>query len=87
MFIKDTEYGKAIEVEEDETLVDMEHEMFILNFVVQRMEMKLRELLGDDKYMEFSKEVALDCFKFDVESMPDGEFKTFCLENMENITT
>ncbi len=85
MFIKDT-FDKPIEVEEDETLVDMEHEMFILNFVMQRMEMKLRELLGDDEYMKFSKEVALDCFKLDVESMPDGDFKTFCLENMEEIT-
>lgn len=50
------------------------------------MEELLRDMLGDEKYNEFSEQVARTTYRRQVERMPEGEFKDFCREHMEEIT-
>lgn len=50
------------------------------------MEELLKDMLGEDKYNEFSEKVAITTYRRQVERMPEGDFKDFCQEHMEEIT-
>lgn len=69
---------------------DEAFEMAALAFDVwrcaDRMEAKLKELLGEDGYREWSVDVAKEMFKDDVAHMGEGQFKDFCEEHLEEIT-
>lgn len=53
--------------------------------IIGKMEEKLRELMGDEAYMEFAKETAKEAFRNEVEGMADCEFKDFVIENLQQI--
>ena len=55
-------------------------------YIMKRMEAKLQDLLTAEEYHKFSEEVAKEAFRMDVEDMPDGDFKSFVLENFDLIT-
>lgn len=45
----------------------------------------LREVLNDDEYLETSKRIAQNVFRELVRTLPESNFKNFCLEHMEEI--
>lgn len=59
---------------------------FVRMDLLRVMEELLRDMLGDEKYNEFSEQVARTTYRRQVERMPEGEFKDFCREHMEEIT-
>lgn len=54
--------------------------------IMKRMEAKLQDLLTAEEYNQFSEEVAKEAFLVEVKDMPDGDFKSFVLENFDLIT-
>jgi hypothetical protein len=55
-------------------------------FMMKRMEEKLRELMGDDAFTDFSVALAKEAFRQDIYNMADDEFKNFCVDNFDVIT-
>lgn len=55
-------------------------------FLLREYEKKLTEYMPWDEYKEFASEVAKRAFRVEIEDMPDGDFKDFCLENFDFIT-
>ena len=55
-------------------------------FMMKRMEEKLRELMGDDAFADFSVALAKEAFRLDIHNMADSEFKNFCVDNFDVIT-
>ena len=53
--------------------------------IIRTYETKLLELMGDKDFWEFNLELAKECFKADIDSMDDGEFKQFCLDIFKKI--
>lgn len=45
-----------------------------------KMEEKLKELMGEEEYIEFASEIAKEAFKKELEGMADSEFKRTILE-------
>lgn len=58
----------------------------LLRKVSIAMEAKLIELMGKTEYSIWSKELAKKCYMQEIESMPNSEFKQFCIDNFEVIT-
>lgn len=58
-----------------------------LMLMIKRFEEKLKELMGEAEYMEFSKEVAKEAFFAECTDLPDGEFKDFCIDNFGYVTS
>lgn len=58
----------------------------VMTHMMKRMEDKLRELMGEEAYTEFSKELAKEAFRKEVEGMADSEFREFTLANFDDIT-
>ena len=56
-----------------------------LNKITQEYERKLAELMPENEYWEYIASVARKLFREEIDDMPDGEFKTFVLENYRNI--
>jgi len=54
--------------------------------IMKRMDAKLQDLLTAQEYNQFSEEVAKEAFLVEVKDMPDGDFKSFVLENFDLIT-
>ena len=54
--------------------------------IIREYENKLKELMSEKEFAKFAKEVAKKSFKADVDSMEDGEFKNFVLDNFNKIT-
>ena len=54
-------------------------------FMMREMEKKLKEVLTEDEYKKFSEELAKKTWKWEVEQMPDGKFKQFCIDKMDEI--
>lgn len=50
-------------------------------------EAKLKELMTQVEFKTFSTEVAKKVFKNGVQNMPNGDFKNFCLDNFDKITS
>ena len=50
------------------------------------MEEKLKELMGDQEFIKFAKDIARTTFYEEIKRMPAGEFKDFCVKNFETIT-
>ena len=63
---------------------DMDDQM--MSIIIQRYEAKLIELMGHDKFMAFSKEIAKDLFFASIMKVKDSDFRNFCLDNYERIT-
>lgn len=55
-------------------------------FVLNAYEQKLRELMGDEAYLQFAKSVAQKGVRKEIEAMPDSDFKRFCLDNFDEVT-
>lgn len=55
--------------------------------MMKRMEEYLIELIGHDAYEEFSKEIAKEAFRMEIDDMPEGEFKDFCNEQFDLVTS
>ena len=72
--------------EETDKAVEMAALAFDVWRCADHMEDKLKELLGEDAYKEWSESIAKEMFKEDVEHMEDGQFKDFCKDYMEEIT-
>ena len=58
-----------------------------VNHMMSRMEKRLIELMGQEAYAEFAKEIAKEAFAIEVDNMDDGKFKDFCIENFGEITS
>ena len=53
--------------------------------IMKMMEDKLIELMGMEEYMRFSDKVAQKVIREEIENMPDGDLKKFCLEHWDEI--
>lgn len=51
--------------------------------LLQMMEEKLIELMGDDAYSEWSKQAAKELFRLEIDNMEDSDFKRFCEDNFD----
>ena len=49
-------------------------------------ESKLKELMGEESFVDFSLQVSKELFAEEVQAMPDSEFKQTILGNFEAIT-
>ena len=49
-------------------------------------ESKLKELMGEESFVDFSLQVSKALFAEEVQAMPDSEFKQIILGNFEAIT-
>ena len=56
-----------------------------LLYIINAYEKKLKELMGEE-FVEFTKEVAKEAFKEEIDGMAESNFKNFCLENFDMIT-
>ena len=54
-------------------------------YIIQRMEEKLLEYMGKEEYEKFSDEVAKGAFRHYVDMLEDGDLKSFCEENFDEI--
>lgn len=58
-----------------------------LSMMIKRMEEKLKELMGEEEYIKFSREVAKETFFAECSDLPEGDFKDFCIDNFQFITS
>ena len=49
-------------------------------------EKKLKELMGEEAFIQFSLEVAKDMFFNSIKDIEDFNFRNFCLDNFDLIT-
>lgn len=56
------------------------------NYVMKQMENKLIELMGYEAYCAFSREIAKEGFRKEIDGMEDGDFKNFVIEHFDEIT-
>ena len=56
-----------------------------LLFIVKRYEEKLKTLMPEDEYYEFTSQTAKDAFRDEIDRMADGSFKNFCKANLDLI--
>ena len=55
--------------------------------IIDKMEMKLRELMPENEFLEFIRQITKEVFRENAEeNMEDGDFKKFILENIDLIT-
>lgn len=64
----------------------LEHEQEKLMKLSQLMEVKMIEVMGPSEYHKWSMKAAKDLFAWEVDKMPEGDFKNFCKVNMKEIT-
>lgn len=55
-------------------------------YVMKQMEAKLIELMGEEAYSAFSREIAKEGFRKEIDGMEDGDFKNFVIEHFDEIT-
>lgn len=55
-------------------------------FFLRKYEEKLKELMGEEELAKFTAEIAKEGFRREVENMPDGGFRQFCLDHFGEIT-
>lgn len=57
-----------------------------LKLICNEYEKKLIELMGMKEFTKFSEKIAKTLLLADIQAMPDGEFKDFCIKNFSNVT-
>ena len=57
-----------------------------LRYIIKRYEEKLEELMSAGDLHKFSKLIAKELFKMEIDNMPDSDFKQFCIDNFDEIT-
>ena len=57
-----------------------------LLYMINRMDAKLRDYMTAEEYAAFSKEIAKEAFRIDIEDMEDNGFKAFVIEHFDEIT-
>lgn len=57
-----------------------------LKLICNEYEKKLIELMGMKEFTKFSEKIAKTLLLADIQSMPDGEFKEFCIKNFSKVT-
>lgn len=62
------------------------NEIEMLRYMIDLYDKKLKELLPEDEYHEFTVNAAKEAFKHELDGMADGDFKRFCLDNFDKIT-
>ena len=55
--------------------------------LLKMMEEKMIELMGYDAYSEWSKQAAKELFRLEIDNMEDSDFKRFCEDNFDKITS
>ena len=60
---------------------------FQLKYVCRKYEDKLIELMGLDKFKDFSTDIAKEMFFNSIRDIKDPEFRNFCLDNFDAITS
>jgi len=56
------------------------------NFVIAEYERELKKHMTEEAYGEFAERVAKEGFRMEVLGMADGDFKNFCIDNIDFIT-
>ncbi len=56
-----------------------------LLYMLKRYEDKLNELIGKEKSKQFAIMISQDAIRHEVECMEPGDFKAFCLQNIDKI--
>ena len=56
-----------------------------LSLIIRRYDEKLKELMPEKDYLEWSVAVAKESFFMECTKLPDGEFKEFVLDNFKKI--
>lgn len=54
--------------------------------IIEKMERKMIELMGEEAYSEFATSVAKEVFLSEVEGMAESEFKDYLLKHFDLIT-
>ncbi len=54
--------------------------------MMQRMEDALRHFMEPKEFAEFTKTIAKEAFRIEMEDMADGDFKDFVMEHFDEIT-
>ena len=62
------------------------NEKYLL-LMMKRMEEKLLEYMSAEEYTEFSKEIAKESFRLEVNDMEDSDFKFFVTEHFDQIVS
>lgn len=57
-----------------------------LKLICKEYEKKLIEVMGQKEFMKFSGKIAKTLFLADIQTMPDGDFKDFCIKNFSTVT-
>lgn len=57
-----------------------------LGFIVDKHEKELKKRMTPEEYQSYSEDIAKHLFTDWVSSMPNSDFKQFCLDNFEIIT-
>lgn len=57
-----------------------------LLYMINRMDAKLRDYMTAEEHATFSKEIAKEAFRIDIEDMEDNGFKAFVIEHFDEIT-
>ena len=55
-------------------------------YMMNCMEKKLRQYMGDEAFFRFSERIAREAFKQSVDDIEDSDFKDFCRANFGGIT-
>lgn len=69
-----------------ETMQIMARELLRNHDICMIYEEKLQELMSAKEFREWSTKVAKELFQKDIDEMPDGEFKQFCIDHFDEIT-
>lgn len=56
-----------------------------LLFIGMEYEKKLKELMGEEEFAKFYKDVARRGFLKEIIDMEDGDFKNFCIKNFARV--
>lgn len=57
-----------------------------LLYMLNRMDAKLRDYMTAEEYAAFSKEIAKEAFRIEIEDMEDTGFKAFVIEHFDELT-
>lgn len=63
----------------------MEAQIQALMTMLRMYEEKLSEYMTEEERSRFARKVAKKAFREEVDSMEDGEFKTFIIDNIDTI--
>ena len=51
-----------------------------MTYMINKMDEKLKELMSEEEYLAFTRQISTEAFRIEVNSMENGEFKDFVLQ-------